>query len=77
LEIYNIRISVPEEAPFSACIKFVAEHVILIKHYRRINTTFFKIINLRNKKLFMILQFKVNHATSAIITNSGVGINPE
>ncbi|KAL4510066.1 hypothetical protein ABPG72_010259 [Tetrahymena utriculariae] len=40
-------ISVPEEAPFSACIKYVAE------------------------------QFKVNHATSAIITSTGVGINPE
>jgi ubiquitin-fold modifier 1 len=41
-----LRISVPEEAPFSSCIKFVAE------------------------------EFKVNPATSAVITNSGVGINP-
>eukprot|EP00330_Aristerostoma_sp_ATCC50986_P003636 CAMPEP_0114593368 /NCGR_PEP_ID=MMETSP0125-20121206/14980_1 /TAXON_ID=485358 ORGANISM="Aristerostoma sp., Strain ATCC 50986" /NCGR_SAMPLE_ID=MMETSP0125 /ASSEMBLY_ACC=CAM_ASM_000245 /LENGTH=91 /DNA_ID=CAMNT_0001792513 /DNA_START=39 /DNA_END=314 /DNA_ORIENTATION=+ len=40
-------ISVREDAPFSFCLKFVAE------------------------------KFKVNPATSAIITNSGVGVNAE
>ena len=44
---FNIKsIEVPEDAPFNAAIRFIAE------------------------------QFKVTPETSAIITNSGVGINP-
>ena len=53
------RISVPEDAPFVAVIKFAAEEVfkIPVTHYS-------------------FLQFRVSAATSAIITNDGVGINP-
>ena len=43
---FYFRIEVPEDAPFNAAIRFIAE------------------------------QFKVTPETSAIITNSGVGINP-
>jgi ubiquitin-fold modifier 1 len=49
-------VSVPEEAPFSSVVRYVAEEV--------------EIIN------FKVFQFKVNSATSAVITNTGVGVNP-
>ena len=46
ISYFYFRIEVPEDAPFNAAIRFIAE------------------------------QFKVTPETSAIITNSGVGINP-
>jgi len=53
---------VPEEAPFASCIKFVAEEVNISLNFHKSN---------------IIFKFKVNPATSAVITTSGVGINPQ
>ena len=85
----NNSFSVPEAAPFTAVLKYAAEEV-RGGHRIELNSVFFlfrfpfflnldlikkKKTRLRKKKN-PHKQFKVPPATSAIITNDGVGINP-
>jgi ubiquitin-fold modifier 1 len=67
-------LSVPETTPFTAVLKFAAEEVNKLTdlHYKK-EQVYSKTKNI----LFLKLKFKVPAATSAIITNDGIGINPQ
>jgi len=67
-------VSVPEKAPFTAVLKYVAEEVSRPASSRP--RTFLTVAPDHHTRPFMLHQFKVPSATSAIITNDGVGINP-
>lgn len=57
-------LTVPENAPFTAVLKYAAEEVRFDYEWKmKINPSF-------------LTKFKVPPATSAIITDDGIGINP-
>lgn len=70
-------LSVPENAPFTAVVKFAAEEVswiqvVLVKNPRSAQTA----SHHHHTRFSLFPKFKVTPETSAIITNEGVGINP-
>ena len=65
-------ITVPEEAPFLAVVKFSAEEFkVQIFH-----SIWFCLRDFRDAPTGCRLRIQVNPSTSAVITNDGVGLNP-
>uniref|UniRef100_A0A9J8C452 Ubiquitin-fold modifier 1 n=1 Tax=Cyprinus carpio carpio TaxID=630221 RepID=A0A9J8C452_CYPCA len=80
-------LSVPESTPFTAVLKFAAEEWLFVTvtvssklSQRALSSHVRRLLFCRTDSLNHLMQtqtqFKVPAATSAIITNDGIGINP-